>query len=276
MTDSLNRIDQLFATLRRQKRKALIAYVTGGYPSLAAMTRAVRDLVAGGVDLLEIGVPFSDPIADGPTLQYASQKALESGTTLSQLLTWAERFRRTSSTPMVFMTYMNPIHRMGLAAFARRARRAGVDGVIVPDLIIEESGPIEAALKAEGLHVIHLVAPTTPPARQARIAQRTRGFLYAVSLTGVTGARVGLAKGLNVFLRSLRRRSPAPVAVGFGISTPEAARAAGRNADGVIVGSAIVQRIGGGRPLLPFVRSLRRALDGSRRRISKKENSHGR
>lgn len=258
-----NRIDRVFSVLRREKRKALIAYLTGGFPSLPATDRAARDLTTAGVDLLEIGVPFSDPIADGPTLQFSAQKALEKGTTLARLLDWAERFRRTSSVPLVFMTYMNPVHRYGVARFVARARRAGIDGVIVPDLPLEEAAPLEKALAAAGLALIHLVAPTTPPARRSRIAARTRGFLYAVSLTGVTGARAALPPGLEAFVRDVKRRSPAPVAVGFGISTPAGAARVARVADGVIVGSALVQRLRDGRPLIPFVRSLRRALDGA-------------
>lgn len=258
-----NRIDHVFTALRQQKRKALIGYLTGGFPSLAATDRAARDLAAAGADLLEIGVPFSDPIADGPTLQFSSQRALEKGTTLARLLDWAERFRRTSSLPLVFMTYMNPVHRYGVARFVARARRAGVDGVIVPDLPLEEAEGLENALAAAGLALIHLVAPTTPLARRSLIAARTRGFLYAVSLTGVTGARAVLPPGLESFVRDVKRRSPAPVAVGFGISTPAGAARVARVADGVIVGSALVQRLRDGRPLIPFVRSLRRALDGA-------------
>lgn len=258
-----NRIDRAFDALRRQKRKALIAYLTGGFPTLAATDRAAKTLAAAGVDLLEIGVPFSDPIADGPTLQYSAHKALENGATLARLLEWAGRFRRRSSIPLVFMTYMNPVHRFGVARFAAAARRAGVDGVIVPDLPLEEAAVLEKPLAAAGLALIHLVAPTTPPARRARIAARTRGFLYAVSLTGVTGARSTLPRDLEAFVRDVKRRSPAPVAVGFGISTPAAAARVARVADGVIVGSALVQRLRDRRPLLPFVRSLRRALDGA-------------
>ncbi|MBK8574939.1 MAG: tryptophan synthase subunit alpha [Elusimicrobia bacterium] len=259
----VNRIDQVFIELKSQGRKALMAYVTGGYPSLPAMDRAVREIVKAGVDLVEIGVPFSDPIADGPTIQFSSQKALEGGITPARLFDWVKTFRRTHETPVVLMTYMNPIQTMGLASFARRARTAGVDGVIVPDLIIEEGGPLEKALGPAGIHLIYLVAPTTPPPRRTEIARRSRGFLYAVSLTGVTGVRRALPKGLGTFIADVRRRSPVPVAVGFGISDAAQARQAAAQADGVIVGSAFIHRMKNREPLVPFVRSLRRALDGA-------------
>ncbi len=257
----MNRIDRLFSQLKSQGRKALIAYVTGGYPSLPAMDRAVRDLVKAGVDLVEIGVPFSDPIADGPTIQFSSQKALEGGITPARILDWVKGFRKTHETPIVLMTYMNPIQRMGLGSFARRARAAGVDGVIVPDLIIEEGGPLEKELASTGVHLIYLVAPTTPPQRRSEIARRSKGFLYAVSLTGVTGVRRSLPKDLGAFLADVRRRSPVPVAVGFGISDAAQARQAAAHADGVIVGSAFITRMKNREPLAPFARSLRQALD---------------
>jgi tryptophan synthase alpha chain len=257
----MNRIDRLFVDLKGQGRKALIAYVTGGYPTLSAMDKAVKDLVRGGADLIEIGVPFSDPIADGPTIQESSQKALDGGITPGALLDWVKRFRKSHETPVVLMTYMNPVVSRGIDRFAREAQTAGVDGVIVPDLIIEEGRPLEEALARQGIHLIYLVAPTTPPARRAQIARRSRGFLYAVSLTGVTGARRALPKDVGAFLADVRRRSPVPVAVGFGISDPTQARHAAAEADGVIVGSALIQRLKNKQPLIPFARSLRHALD---------------
>jgi tryptophan synthase alpha chain len=263
----VNRIDQLFSELKSKGRKALIAYVTGGFPTLAAMDKAVKELVGAGVDLIEIGIPFSDPIADGPTIQFSSQKALEGGITPARVLDWVKTFRQTSQTPIVLMTYLNPIERMGLNVFARRARTAGVDGVIVPDLIVEEGRPLENALGAKGIHLVYLVAPTTPPHRRSDIARRSRGFLYAVSLTGVTGVRRSLPKELGAFLRDVRRRSPVPVAVGFGISDAAQARQVAAQADGVIVGSAFISRMKNREPLAPFARSLRRALDLTTRRI---------
>jgi tryptophan synthase alpha chain len=257
----MSRIGRTFQRLRRENRRALIAYVTGGYPSLKALNGIARDLERAGVDVLEVGVPFSDPIADGPTIQFSSQKALEAGATLSAILRWAAAFRRSSEMPLVLMSYLNPVHRMGYDEFSRRAAASGVDGLIVPDLVPEEAGTLRGILARRGLDLIHLVAPTTPPERRARVARLSRGFLYAVSVTGVTGARNSLPAEVFRFLKGLRRVSPVPVALGFGISGPEQARKCAPHADGVIVGSAFIERLRGGRPLFPFAKSLRAALD---------------
>jgi tryptophan synthase alpha chain len=260
----MNRLDERFASLGRERRKALIAYMTAGYPSMKGADRAFRDLARGGADVIEIGVPFSDPIADGPTIQASSFRALQGGVNLKKILAWVARLRKSFDLPIVLMGYMNPIHRMGYAAFARAARAAGVDGVIVPDLIPEEGKTFEAVLAAQGVHVVYLVAPTTPRSRWKMLASRSRGFLYAVSVLGVTGVRKGFPPGALSFVRDLRRQSPLPVAVGFGISGPDQARAAAKVADGVIVGSAFVARLRDKKPLLPFVKQLRAALDRQR------------
>lgn len=258
---SSNRIDAAFARLKREKRKALIAYVTGGFPSLPAMDKTVKDLQGAGVDIVEVGVPFSDPIADGPTIQWTSQKALESGATLVKILNWVRRFRSSSALPVVLMTYYNPVFHRGLDRFAREAAEAGVDGLVVPDLIPEEAGPLRAALDRKGIHLIALVAPTTPLRRQKWIAEQSRGFLYAVSLTGVTGSRTGVGTDVPAFLRGLRRVSPVPVAVGFGISRGQDARRLAPSADGVIVGSALMQRLIKKESVVPLARELRAALN---------------
>lgn len=242
-------------------RKALIAYMTAGFPTAARADSAFRELEAGGADVIEIGVPFSDPIADGPSIQYSSQKALEGGMSLRGILGWVRRLRRRSRTPIVLMSYFNPILAMGLRRFAKEAASAGVDGLIVPDSIPEECGSLREELSRAGIDLIHLVAPTTPPARQAAVAAASRGFLYAVSLTGVTGVRKGLPPGALAFVKGLRRRSPVPVAVGFGISAPDQVRALKAHVDGVIIGSAIVNILKDNRPLIPFMKSLRAALD---------------
>jgi tryptophan synthase alpha chain len=257
----VNRLVGCFRRLRRGRRKALIAYLTAGYPSFARTEREALALEKAGVDVLELGVPFSDPIADGPTIQYASQKALEKGATLEKVLRLVARLRRKSAMPVVLMSYLNPVHRLGYRRFARDARRAGVDGLIVPDQIPEEAAELRRALNAEGVSLIHLVAPTTPPARQSRIGARTQGFLYAVSVTGVTGARRSLSDDVAGFLRGLRRRSRAPVAVGFGISRPEHARRFAPLSDGIIVGSAFIELLRRGKSPAPLAASLRRALD---------------
>jgi tryptophan synthase alpha chain len=265
----INRIDTKFKNLRRQGRKAFIAYVTAGFPSWPGMARAVHDLEKAGLDILEIGVPFSDPIADGPTIQFSSQRALERGVTLSLVLNWVKRFRRSSQVPVVLMSYLNPIHHMGYDDFCRRAADAGVDGLIVPDMIPEESGILRRVLAARGLALIHLVAPTTPVARQKQVARASRGFLYAVSVTGVTGARRSLPADTIRFLKGLRRVSPVPVALGFGISTPDQARTLAPHADGLIVGSALIERLRRRQPVFPLARALRAALDNKPRRTSR-------
>ncbi len=257
----MNRIDDRFARLKASGRKALIAYMTAGFPTEAGADAAFRDLEKGGADVIEIGVPFSDPIADGPSIQYSSQKALERGVTLKGVLAWVARLRKRSSTPIVLMGYMNPILRMGLDRFAAEAARAGVDGLIVPDTIPEEAAALRKVLNKKGIDLIHLVAPTTPPARLKEVAALSQGFLYAVSLTGVTGARKGVPAGALNFLKAVRRHSPVPVAVGFGISEPAQVRALKDHADGVIVGSAIINHLKNRQPLAPFVKSLRSALD---------------
>jgi len=257
----VNRIDARFADLKRRRRKALIAYVTGGFPSMSGMTRAVADLERAGVDLLEIGVPFSDPIADGPTIQYSSHQALLGGVTPTKILAWTAMFRKRSALPVVLMSYLNPLHRMGYDEFATRARASGVDGVIVPDLIPEEAGALVKCLNAQGLRLIYLVAPTTPLKRRAWLGKKSRGFLYAVSITGVTGARKSLPSDVTAFLRSLKTVARAPVAVGFGIAGPEQVRRFAPYADGVIFGSALIQRLREKKPVYPFVSSLRKALD---------------
>lgn len=256
----MSRLKSCFDELRSRRKKALIGYLTAGFPSWAGFSRAFDELEEGGADVIEIGVPFSDPIADGPTIQYSSQKALEGGVTLKGILSWTAERRKKSSTPIVLMSYLNPILRLGLARFAKEAALAGVDGLIVPDTIPEETDALRESLSSEGLDLIHLVAPTTPPARRKWVASRSRGFLYAVSVAGVTGARKDFAPEAKSFLRSLKG-SPVPVAVGFGISGPDQARAVAPFVDGVIVGSALITRLREKKPLLPFVRSLRRALD---------------
>jgi tryptophan synthase alpha chain len=264
----MNRIDGMFAKRREERRKVLIGYVTAGFPDQSALRILVSVLEKAGVDIIEIGIPFSDPIADGPTIQQASVAALKQGVTLDWVLSEVVALRRSTATPLIFMSYSNPIYKKGIAKFFHEASEAGLDGVIIPDLIPEEGAPFQKAAEAHGVDLIYLVAPTSPLERIRRIAAETRGFLYAVSLAGVTGARVELAKGLSSFLKQVKRLSPAPVAVGFGISTPEHARALAPLADGLIVGSALIKEIEHGQSdgyqsASAFMRSLRQALDES-------------
>jgi len=233
-------------------RKALVVYLMAGVDTPALAEAAV----AGGADIVEIGFPFSDPLADGPVIQRATQRALAAGVTLPRVLELVREMRGEVSVPLVFLTYYNPILAFGLKAFCRTSVEAGIDGVIVADLPPEESGPLRAEAMGAGLDLIHLVAPTSTPERMRKIARASEGFLYLVSLTGVTGERTALAPELTQQLRALRAITTKPVCVGFGISTPEQAALVGRLADGVIVGSAIVrlvERHGGSADLLARV-----------------------
>ena len=237
----MSRIAAAFERAAAERRAALIAYVCAGDPSLEDTVRIVPRLVEAGADVIELGVPFSDPVSDGPAIQAASLRALRSGTTTRGVLSAAKRIReRVRATPLVLMTYLNPVLAYGIDAFAADASAAGVDGVIVPDLPVDEAGPLSATLAAAGVDLVLLAAPTTSPERLARIGRETRGFLYCVSVAGVTGARVGLPPELPKQLADARARSSVPIAVGFGVSTPEHARALAAHADGVIVGSALV------------------------------------
>ena len=247
-----NRLDETFEALRRRGERALIPYFTAGDPSLEATRRLVVEAAKRGADVVELGIPFSDPLADGPVIQRATQRALAAGVTLPRVLELVREVRGEVALPLVFLTYYNPILAFGLAAFCRAAVLAGVDGVIVADLPPEEAGPLRAEADPVGLSVIHLVAPTSSPARMRAIARASGGFIYMVSLTGVTGTRRELPPDLAGHLRALRGITTKPVAVGFGISTPEQAALVGKLADGVIVGSAIVGLVErhGGSPML--------------------------
>ncbi|MBN2231675.1 MAG: tryptophan synthase subunit alpha [Deltaproteobacteria bacterium] len=237
------RIAAAFAGAREAGRAAFIVYITAGDPSLATTAKLIPALAGAGADIIELGVPFSDPLADGPVIQAASQRALAGGTTLDGILGMVGRVRPQVDVPLVLMTYCNPLLRRGYADFAERAAGAGVDGVIVPDLPLEECGPLQRELDRGGIDLVQLIAPTTPAARQAELCRVSRGFAYYVTVAGITGTRDALPAGLADNLDRLRAVSPVPVAAGFGISTAEQAEVVGRHADGVIVGSALVRRI---------------------------------
>ncbi len=264
----MNRIAQAFARSKAEKRPALIAYVCAGDPSIETTARVVPRLARAGADLIELGIPFSDPIADGPTIQAAGQRSLQAGTTPLKVLELAAALRRDGlATPLLLMTYLNPILAFGLEDFFRRAADAQVDGVLVPDLPLDEEAPVKLAAGRHRLDLVLFAGPTTHPDRLARIGRATQGFLYFLSVTGVTGARGALPAELPGQLAAARAASKAPVAVGFGISTPEQAKALAPHADGIIVGSAIVAALhrSGGDPGPPadLVRSLAVALRGS-------------
>jgi tryptophan synthase alpha chain len=245
------------------RRKALIPYVTVGYPRPETALELVPRLEEWGADLVELGIPFSDPLADGATIQEASFVALEQGTTPARCLEVAARLRERVSLPLVFMTYYNPVLSYGLDGFCRDSARAGVDGLILPDLPPEEGADLEAAGQRHGVDLIYLLAPNSSPGRIEVVAQRARGFIYLVSLTGVTGVRRELPPELEGFVAQVREKAKLPLAVGFGISTPEQAARAAAVADGVIVGSRLIQLIGedGGYAAAgEFIRGLRHAL----------------
>lgn len=239
----MSRLDETFRDLRARGERALVAYLTAGDPSLPVTERLAVALARRGADVLELGVPFSDPLADGPVVQRAAQRALAAGASVPRVLETARAIRAEVSIPIVLMTYYNPVLAFGLRAFAETATRAGVDGVIVVDLPPEEADPLAAEAEPAGLSLVHLAAPTSTRERLRLIARRSRGFIYLVSLTGVTGERASLPDGLQEQVRALRLLTTRPICVGFGIGRPEQVAAVGRLADGVVVGSAIVRLV---------------------------------
>lgn len=239
----MSRLETTFAQLRARDERALVAYFAAGDPSLPDTRRLVVEAMRRGADVIELGVPFSDPLADGPVIQRAGARALAAGTTLARVLETVATLRAETDVPIALFTYYNPVLAFGVKPFARTAADAGVDGVIVVDLPIEEAEPLESEAEVAGLDVVQLVAPTSTAPRVRAIARRSRGFVYVVSLTGVTGERGALPRELEGQVRALRAVTTKPVCVGFGISDPAMAAAVGRIADGVIVGSAIVRTV---------------------------------
>lgn len=262
----LSRIEERFRELRNEKRAAVIPYLTAGFPSLETSERIFRALAEAGSDIIEVGIPFSDPLADGPTIQRSSQIALSQGVTTRDVLDMIGRLRETLDTPLVVMTYYNLFYRYGLEKFAADAERAGVDGVIIPDLPPEEAGDWLKTASGK-LDTIFLLAPTSTDDRIEKVALATRGFIYCVSLTGITGARDELSLVLPDFIWRVRSKTDKPLAVGFGISTPEQAKEVAEVADGVIIGSALINVINRGKTQKEqvdkakgFVEEIRRAL----------------
>lgn len=239
----MGRIAERFAHLRARGERAIMPFLTAGDPDLQTTAELVVAMEAAGADLIEIGFPFSDPVAEGPTIQRSSERGIASGATLRRVLQLVRDLRERVAIPLILMGYANPIYAMGAKRFAADAHAVGVDGIIVPDLPPEEGHELFEACRAEGVDPILLAAPTTRPERLAMLARESAGFLYYVSLTGVTGARNELPEGLEEELAAARQAGDIPVCVGFGISTPEQAATVGAWADGVVVGSAIVNRI---------------------------------
>ncbi len=251
------RIAATFERLRARRELALLPYLPAGFPTQGEFANALRDVARAGADLIEIGIPFSDPIADGPTIQRASQIALAGGAGIESALEAVESARLPQ--PIVFMSYLNPLLAFGRDRLLARMSSAGVDGLIVPDLPVEESDDWLEASRRGGRELIFLAAPTSTDARLAAIGARSGGFVYAVSVLGTTGARAALSDGLGAFLSRVRAAARAPVAVGFGISTPEQIRALRGLADGVVVGSRLVDAISSGEDLSALVATLKAA-----------------
>jgi tryptophan synthase alpha chain len=271
----LSRIDATFARLRAAGRTALIPYVTAGDPSLAHALPIMRALVAAGADVIELGVPFSDPMADGPVIQRASERALAQHVGLRDVLATVAAFRREDvATPVVLMGYANPVEAMGTTAFADRARDAGVDGVLVVDYPPEEAREFAALLDARGIAPIFLLAPTTPEARMAEVGRVARGYVYYVSLKGVTGAGHLDTGEVARKLAEIRRHVALPVGVGFGIRDAASAQAIAADADAVVIGSRIIEEIESGPPGAAAERAgawlagIRRALDAVKKRAA--------
>ncbi len=257
------RIAERFAALAAQGRAGFVPYVTAGYPTLDHTRDLVAGLAGAGADVIELGIPFSDPMADGPTIQRSSQGALDAGTTVGDVFDVLSELRAASEVPVVVFTYLNPIHARGVGNFVREAVEAGADGVLPTDLPLGADPELEARLAESPLDLVRLIAPTTRPARVREIARASQGFVYYVARTGVTGARRELRDELAREVAAVRSVSPVPVAVGFGVSTPEHARAVGAAADAAVVGSALVDALddGGVDGALALARAIRAALD---------------
>jgi tryptophan synthase alpha chain len=263
----MKRIEKRFAQLKERREKALVAYLTAGYPDLETTRDFIPALDAAGVDVLELGIPFSDPTADGPVIQRASQKALRNGTTLSRILGLVKDLRPSTDLPIVLFSYYNPVHAYGTQRFAREAAAAGADGVLVVDLPAEEAGELKKHTDPAGLDFISLVAPTTGAERARKIVKGASGFIYYISLTGVTGTGRPQVEEIRKNVRRIKTMTRVPVVAGFGVSTPAQAREIGAEADGVVVGSAFIRLIeeqAGKRapaePVYAFARALKKAL----------------
>ena len=237
----MSRLDAAFAGLRATNRTGLVAYVTAGDPDLERSAEVVQAVDRGGADVIELGVPFSDPLADGPVIQRATERALASRVTLARVLDMAGSVRPAVQAPLVLFTYANPVLRMGLESFASRAAAAGIDGVLVLDLPPEEADDAQTRFRHHGLDTIFLLSPTTTPSRIRRAAELGGGFLYGISRLGVTGARADVADSAQALAARVRAETDRPLALGFGFSRPEHVRAVGQWADAAVVGSALVQ-----------------------------------
>ncbi len=267
----MSRIGKRFEEINAAGRKALVAFITAGDPDLEATRRHFEVIEKNGADIIELGVPFSDPLADGPVIQASSQRSLKGGVTLRKIIALVREIRKTSELPIVLMSSFNPVFVYGLEAFVSDAVAAGVDGIILPDLPPEEAAEFRALAEPRGLDTIFLLAPTSTPERVAMVAGQSRGFIYYVSLTGTTGMKGELSETLGGMVAAIRKVAKLPVLVGFGISGPEQAKSAAALSDGVIIGSAIVRIIEENADAARreaevgrFVAGVKQALDGAR------------
>jgi tryptophan synthase alpha chain len=257
-------MSRIASVFKNTGHKALIPYLTVGYPNLEITKNAVKLLADLGADIIELGIPFSDPMADGATIQESSFQALQNGVTTETCLETANTLRQTTDIPLVFMTYFNPVLKYGIHKFCLACRNSGIDGLIVPDLPPEEGSDLEKAVQEHSLDLIYLLAPTSTPERIRTVAKKSRGFIYLVSIAGVTGARNSLPVSLESFIGRVRRAAKQPLCVGFGISTPEQARQIASAADGVIIGSKLIQLMKSDpslKSLESFIQEVRKALD---------------
>lgn len=262
----MTRIDAKFAELRAANKKAFVAYVMAGDPDYATSLEIVKGLPAAGVDIIELGLPFTDPMADGSTIQLAGQRALEGGMTLDQTLSIAEELRKTDdTTPIVMMGYYNPIYSRGVDTFLEQAKAAGIDGLIIVDLPPEEDDELCIPAQAAGLNFIRLATPTTDEKRLPKVLQNTSGFVYYVSVTGTTGAAAAQASDVAPEVARIKESTDLPVIVGFGVRTPDTAESIAGVADGTVVGSAIVEKIGAGEPVTDVLAFVKTLSDGAHR-----------
>ena len=262
----MTRIDDTFARLNAEGKKAFVSYIMAGDPDAATSLAVMQGLPDAGVDIIELGMPFTDPMADGPTIQLAGQRALDGGMTMDKVLDMVRAFRGGNNiTPIVLMGYYNPIYSRGVARFLSEAKAAGIDGLIVVDLPPEEDEELCIPAQAAGLNFIRLATPTTDDARLPKVLQNTSGFVYYVSITGITGAAAPKALDVAPEVARIKAATDLPVIVGFGISTPEAAEAIAGIADGCVVGSAIVKDIGEGRPVAEVLARVAALADGAHR-----------
>lgn len=266
MGGKMTRIDDTFARLRAQNKKAFVAYIMAGDPSVEVSLAVMKGLPAAGVDIIELGMPFTDPMADGPTIQLAGQRALEGGMTLQKTLDMVTEFRRSdTTTPIVLMGYYNPIYARGVVAFLADAGAAGIDGLIVVDLPPEEDTELCLPAQAAGLNFIRLATPTTDAKRLPKVLQNTSGFVYYVSITGITGAAAAKPEDVAPEVARIKAATALPVIVGFGITTPDAAMGIASIADGCVVGSAIVKDIGSGMPVATVLARVAALAAGAHR-----------